>query len=188
MLAGTIIALKMFRPQGLFIKEELQMKAQMQKGFTLIELMIVVAIIGILAAVALPAYQDYTARAQAAEALTLLGGLKTPIIDIAGTSGLPVACSTQAAVPAAADGSTAAVPAGALAAGNGYTLSGNVVDNIAAVESAGTCALTATFKATGANDKIINKKVIFTYTAANGLWACTSDLVDAVRPKTCSKI
>lgn len=162
------------------------MKAQMQKGFTLIELMIVVAIIGILAAVALPAYQDYTARAQAAEALTLLGGLKTPIIDIAGTSGLPVACSTQAAVPA--NGANAAVPAGALAAGNGYTLSGNVVDNIAAVESAGTCALTATFKATGANDKIINKKVIFTYTAANGLWACTSDLVDAVRPKTCSKI
>ncbi|HEV7929724.1 MAG TPA: pilin, partial [Nitrosospira sp.] len=52
------------------------MKQQAQKGFTLIELMIVVAIIGILAAVALPAYQDYTARAQATEAMTLLGGLK----------------------------------------------------------------------------------------------------------------
>ncbi len=164
------------------------MKAQMQKGFTLIELMIVVAIIGILAAIALPAYQDYTARAQAAEAVTLLGGLKTPIIDIAGTSGLPVACSTQAAVPASADGTTPAVPAGALAAGNGYTLSGNVVDNITAAVKDGSCELTATFKANGANDKIVGKKVVFTYTVANGLWTCTSDLVDAVRPKTCSKI
>ena len=52
-----------------------------QKGFTLIELMIVVAIIGILAAVAIPAYGDYTARAQAAEAFTLMDGLKTPMTE-----------------------------------------------------------------------------------------------------------
>lgn len=55
------------------------MKAQMQKGFTLIELMIVVAIIGILAAVALPAYQDYTGRAQATEALSATAGIRTEI-------------------------------------------------------------------------------------------------------------
>ena len=52
-----------------------------QQGFTLIELMIVVAIIGILAAVAIPAYQNYTAKAQSSEAFVLLDGLKTPIVE-----------------------------------------------------------------------------------------------------------
>jgi type IV pilus assembly protein PilA len=55
------------------------MKRAAQKGFTLIELMIVVAIIGILAAIALPAYQDYTARAQASEPLTSTGGIRADL-------------------------------------------------------------------------------------------------------------
>ena len=57
------------------------MKRSMQKGFTLIELMIVVAIIGILAAVALPAYQDYTVRAKVTEGLSLAGSAKVAVAE-----------------------------------------------------------------------------------------------------------
>ena len=63
------------------------MKKQIQQGFTLIELMIVVAIIGILAAVALPAYQDYTARSQMAEAIAVAGALKTSITEFYAATG-----------------------------------------------------------------------------------------------------
>lgn len=59
----------------------MKLKSQMQKGFTLIELMITVAIVGILAAVALPAYQDYTIRGQASEGMVLAEGAKTAVAE-----------------------------------------------------------------------------------------------------------
>ena len=155
-----------------------------------IELMIVVAIIGILAAIAIPQYQNYTARSQASEAINLLGGLKTPVIDLAGMVGLATACSTANEIPntAVAPAPSNGSPAGALHTSNGHTLAGQYVQKIEADGSvADTCKLTATFKnTTGINDKLKGKTVTFTYTQAGGQWQCTSNLDQAVRPKTCS--
>ena len=80
------------------------MKRSMQKGFTLIELMIVVAIIGILAAVALPAYQDYTIKAKVGNALTAADALKTAVaLCVTETGGLDDCDTDTNGIPANAN-------------------------------------------------------------------------------------
>ncbi len=73
---------------------------KVQQGFTLIELMIVVAIIGILAAIAIPAYQDYTVRAQVSEGLNLGGGAKTAVTEFFQDRGAWPVNNTQAGIDA----------------------------------------------------------------------------------------
>ena len=77
------------------------MKRTLQQGFTLIELMIVVAIIGILAAIALPAYQDYTIRTQVSEGPSLMGGAKNAVADFWSDKGRFPGNNSSAGVAAA---------------------------------------------------------------------------------------
>jgi type IV pilus assembly protein PilA len=96
------------------------MLKQTQKGFTLIELMIVVAIIGILAAIALPAYQDYTIKAKVTEGLSMAGSYKTAVAETAASNGGTFTVA-QAGVPATFDAtkSVASIVLTPMAAGVG---------------------------------------------------------------------
>lgn len=139
---------------------------KVQQGFTLIELMIVVAIIGILAAIAIPQYQDFIARSQVTEAVNLLGGAKTAIEESVSQDGV--------------------FPGTASLAGLGIKTSSKYVASLTSTEStAGVGPIIATFNTTGVSTQIRGATISMTRDAS-GDWVCAVGTLQAkFAPKVC---
>lgn len=145
-----------------------------QKGFTLIELMIVVAIIGILAAIAIPAYQDYIARSQMTEAMSLTAGLKTNVSEVFAQTGTCPA-NEKNGIAKATD------------------IKGKYVESVTtggtAVASGG-CTITALMQSSGVSKGIQGGTLVLTLSNADtgsNVWACKStDIEQKYLPTACA--
>ena len=145
---------------------------RIQQGFTLIELMIVVAIIGILAAIAIPQYQNYTGRAQLSDAIVIASGLKTAVAEYYQVNG--------SFNGADGTGSVAGIPAD----GSGGV--GKYADGVETLNG----TITVTMNSSGVATCVSGKAVTLTPTASGGenpiSWTCTTNATVGCRPSTCA--
>ena len=135
-----------------------------QQGFTLIELMIVVAIIGILAAIAIPAYQDYTIRAQVSEGLNLAGGAKTAVAEYTMDSGNFPTTNLLAGISA-----------------NPADINGKYTTSVTVTNTATTGIITVVYGGTDAHALLQGGTLTLTATTNAGSveWACATGTIAA---------
>lgn len=157
------------------------MKNTMQKGFTLIELMIVVAIIGILAAIALPQYQTYVTKSQVTRVMEETATLKTPVE----TCLLEGKTNVSNAVGDCAPSATASTLMGTTAAGTkfGVAVVTPAADVPSVVIAAAATTITATF-GSAASTGIATQTLVWARDA-NGTWRCFTTVEVKYRPRGC---
>ncbi len=141
------------------------MKRSMQKGFTLIELMIVVAIIGILAAVALPAYQDYTVRAKVSEVVLAASSGRTAVAEAVQVSGSGFPATTNLEIQSQSSKYVASV---------GYTSGTSTTGLVTATAQGDTAISGSTITLTGTMG-----------TNAQVNWVCAGTILAKYRPASC---